>query len=437
MKKSSPQPILCGTDFSDAAARAANVAAAFAVRLDAPLLLVHGVDERGDIAPFLWPSLTEESRPTLHQEAERLRKSGATVEEIVSAGVPDEGVAYCAERADARMIVLASSGHSAFDRWTLGSVSERVAESAWAPTLVVRQTARLEEWARGGKPLRVFVGADFTAESEAAMSWAAELREIGPCEYTLGFVDRPASESPGPAPQPSESPAPALEAPEAFVQHLRGRAANYFPRQSTHVRVLPASGRVDSHLLELASEACAELIVVGTHQWHGLSRLRHVSVSRRILRAAHVSVACVPAHRVVSAMSPTFSKAHRVLVTTDLSTHDSVAIPYAFSMLQRGGTASFLHVVRPGEAPEVKLEQLRALIPGDALAHGFQVNAEVVAAEDVATAICEARRRLDADLICIGARDFSKNPAARLGSTTRDVIARSSCPVLVVPPQTF
>jgi nucleotide-binding universal stress UspA family protein len=432
MNRTSPQPILCGTDFSAAAALASNVAAAFARRIHAPLLLVHGVDERGEIASDLWPAMMEESRALLCEEAGRLRKTGAEVEAIVAAGVPDDGVVDRAERADARMIVLASASSSAFDRWTLGSVSERVAESAWVPTLVVREPAPLEAWAQGGKPLRIFIGADFTDQSDAAMSWAAQLREIGPCDYTIGFVDRPAGER---ARRPAHNRLTAAEehdATAALTRELHARASGILPGQTVHVRVLPAAGRVDKHLLELATEANADLIVVGTHQWRGLSRLRHASLSRRILHAARVNVACVPAHHVVSAASPHISRAHRVLVVTDLSPHDSVAVPYAFSMLAHGGTASFLHIVKQGADVEPKLRQLQALIPTDAPAAGFQVTTEVVAHDNPAAAISDAAHRHQADLICIGAHDFATGPANHLGTTTLAVLTHSACPVLVV-----
>ncbi len=428
------RPILCGTDFSEAAARAGNVAAALASRLDAPLLLVHGVDERGEIPASFWPSMMETWRPQLREEAARLRALGARVEETMAGGVPEEGVARCAERAEARLIVLAAFGHGAFARWMLGSVSERIAECAWVPTLVLREAARLEDWAHRGKPLRVFVGADFTANSDAALSWAAELREIGPCEFTVGYVDRLAEERAEQALHaPPDIPCVA-EMQEMFVHDLRERASGYFPKQAVHIRVLPASGRADSHLLELAGGAGAELIVVGTHQWHGLSRLRHPSVSRRILHAARISVACVPARRVVSAASHCSSNARRVLVATDLSSHGGSAIPHAFSMLQLGGTAWLLHVAKPGEAPEPQLARLRKLIPTEAEQQGFHVKAEVVANHDVAAAICDAAQRLDADVICLGSRGPVKRAAAALGSTTHAVIARSTRPVLVVPP---
>jgi nucleotide-binding universal stress UspA family protein len=433
MNKTSSQPIICGTDFSKAAAHAGDVAAAFATRLDAPLLLVHGIDERGEIASTYWHKMAEDCRGQLHDEAERLRTTGVTVEEIVADGVPDDGVAYRAERTNARMIILASAGYSAFDRWTLGSVSERIAELAWVPTLVIRQNGRLEDWTRGGAPLRVFVAADFTAESDAAMAWAAALREIGPCEFTVGFVDRWAGEQAWRAAKTYAKVSAVEEAHEKLALELRQRAAGFLPKESVQVRVLALTGRVDHDLLEMAEETSAELIVVGTHQWHGLSRIRHPSVSRRLLRAAPISVACVPNRHVVASSSPYFSQAHRVLVLTDLSPHDSVAIPYAFSMLQRGGTACFLHVAGSGEDRSAKLEQLRALIPPEAVGRGFRVQTEVVTSEDAAEAICEAARRLDVDLICLGARDFSASPITPVGATALAVLARSSCPVLVVP----
>lgn len=432
MDQQPPRPIVCGTDFSEASAKAANVAAAMAMRLAAPLMLVHGVDEQGEIPARYWPSMMEDLRSQLHQEAGRVRRTGVHVEEVLAGGAPEDGLATTAERANARCIVLAASGHGAVGRMLLGSVSEQIAQSAWVATLVLRQAARMEDWAHGGKPLRVFVGADFTANSEAAMAWAATLREIGPCEFTIGFVDQYATERAEQLKHAPEGTPLNTELEEMLRHDLRERASDYFPKHPLHIRVLPTTGRVDSHLLDMAAESDADLIVIGTHQWHGLSRLRHPSVSRRILHAAWTNVACVPSHHVVSAATPCFSKAHRVLVATDLSTHDGSAIPYAFSALQSGGTVWLLHVTLASENQATKLEQLRRLIPTEAIEQGFKVEVEVVADVDPAKAICDAAERLDVDLICIGSRAPCKR-AAGIGDTTLAVLSRSTRPVLIVP----
>lgn len=182
----------------------------------------------------------------------------------------------------------------------------------------------------------------------------------------------------------------------------------------------------------MAAEAGADLIVIGTHQWQGLGRLRHPSVSRRILHAAQTNVACVPSHRPVSMHSTCVSQAHRILVATGLSTHGGSAVPYAFSMLQPGGTVWLLHVAQPSEVAALQLPRLRELIPTDAIEQGFKVQTEIVSDANVASAICEAADRFDVDLICIGSRGPFKRTAA-IGDTTLALLTHSTRPVLIVP----
>jgi nucleotide-binding universal stress UspA family protein len=137
----------------------------------------------------------------------------------------------------------------------------------------------------------------------------------------------------------------------------------------------------------------------------------------------------------VTANSPCASQAHRVLVATDLAPHGTGAIPHAFAPLQPGGTAWLFHVVINEEEKAAKSEQLRTLIPSDALEHGFKVQTEVVTDVDPVKAICDAAERLDVDLICIGSRAPCKRVNA-LGLTTLGVLTHSTRPVLVVPHRT-
>lgn len=64
-----------------------------------------------------------------------------------------------------------------------------IAETSSVPTLVVRTGggALLAE-TRGERPLKIFLAADFTATSAAALRWLAEWRGIGKCEITPGYV---------------------------------------------------------------------------------------------------------------------------------------------------------------------------------------------------------------------------------------------------------
>jgi nucleotide-binding universal stress UspA family protein len=220
---------------------------------------------------------------------------------------------------------------------------------------------------------------------------------------------------------------------EMLTYDLGEKARRFLPHREFTVRVLPASGRIDAHLLELAKDARAELIVVGTHQWRGLSRLRHASVSRRVLHASPVSVACVPTHRVLTSANAHLPEVRYVIAATDLSTHGSRCVPHAYRALQPGGAVCLLHVAQPGSAQEPLLEQLRALIPEEATRLGFHTDVKVIINRDAAAGICDAAERFGADLVCLGSHSRSPLAAAALGSVCHSVIARCKRPVLTVP----
>lgn len=289
--------IVCGTDLSSGAARAADVAAGLARRLQAPLSLVCVCEPAaaGGTAAKLRTQVLTLDREALHREAERLRASGAVVEEEMLSGFPDQELVTLAGQPGVKLVVVASHGHRALARWWLGSVAERTAEAAPVPTLVIRDAAPFEAWLRGESPLRVFVGTDFTAQSEAALHWVRGLREIGSCEVLAAYLAwMPAPTSPDFSAVP-ELTAEFHESEEEVSSALRRKVVEVLGEPAPQIQVAAGMGRVDARLVELAAEAGSHLIVVGSHQWHGVDRLWHRSVSRGILHHAPMNVACVPA----------------------------------------------------------------------------------------------------------------------------------------------
>jgi nucleotide-binding universal stress UspA family protein len=438
MTTTEARPIICGTDLSERAAQAATVADALARRLDAPLILVHSSDERGDFPDRIQERLVADDRPRLAQYAEQLRGRGLTFQEEVIRGAPDHRVVDFAAQAGARLVVVGASGAGSLwaSRWLLGDIAERIAETSTVPTLVVRDAKPFVAWTRGERPLKVFIATDFTATSEAALRWmASQWRGIGPCEITLGYIHRPAEEC-------SEitrfdelgTARLTLQMREGLERDLREKAERLLG-ETPAIRVEPRLGRVDAHLLLLATEAGADLLVLGTHQWHDFQRVQHPSISRRILHDAPISVACVPvpiAPRGAAATIPTF---RRVLVPTDLSEHGGHAIPYAYSALARGGLVCLCHVAEPGKAGQKsELEtRLRAFVPAEADARGIATEVRISESMDTVKEICAAAERFDADLVCIGSHGGRTGLAsAVMGSVARAVIAHSTCPVLVV-----
>ena len=433
MKSQDVRPVVCGTDFSRSAEQAANVAADLAARLGTTLLLVHGMDERGKLPKAYGPRFAEEARSHLEKEEARLRRLGADVRGEITTSVLDRGVARFAERADARLIVVGASGTGMLKRIIgIGSVAERIAETAWVPTLVVQDAAPFSSWFGHQRALRIFVGADFSPVSEAVLRFGHELSEVEPCKITVGFVDLHATERGEEARHLSPNAPPAPEMQQMLTHDLREKTRSIFRKHDVRVHVLPAPGRVDQRLLELASEAEADLIVVGTHQWHGLSRLRHHSVARRILHTAKTNVLCVPGHTLSYGSHARLPKMRRVLVATDLSTHGGFAVPYAWSMVEPGGIVRLMTVVEPHEVHERRLAHLRELIPAAASTREVRVEPKIVEERDVAAAIYRQADEFDADLVCIGAHGHPAFLARGLGSVAQEVIARSKRPVLVV-----
>ena len=450
--------IICGTDFSKPAAQAANAAAALAARLEETLVLVHSVENAGlgASSPKVFDALSAHIREQLHAEAGRLRALGPSVKEELLTGPPDEALVKLARPRATRLVVVSSLGRRAPGRWRLGSVSERTAERAAVPTLVVRDAAPLVAWARGARVLKVFVAIDFTISAEAALRWVKELQRIGPCEITVGHVNWPPTEQ---ARLGQGGPLPLTENPPATQQvlerDLSARVRDVLGDNAARVRVAPNWGRADAALIEMARQEQADIIVTGTHQHHGLERRASPSVSRGLLHHAPMSVACVPTpDRLATGPGP-LPRLQRVLATTDFSALGDRAIPYACAALPPGGVVKLVHVIPPWELPGPlvphyqprrltekqhhqlaadSLKKLRALVPPEAEARGMTIEVEVIEHRDVPKAIDQAAERFGADLICLGSHGRGGLSKALFGSVAQAVMTHSLRPMLVIRP---
>jgi nucleotide-binding universal stress UspA family protein len=75
---------------------------------------------------------------------------------------------------------------------------------------------------------------------------------------------------------------------------LEKRVATFLPGQEVTAIVEPGWGNPEGYLFQMASQKHVDLIVVGTHQRHGLGRVLLGSVSRAVLHHATVPVVVVP-----------------------------------------------------------------------------------------------------------------------------------------------
>jgi nucleotide-binding universal stress UspA family protein len=271
--------IVCGTDFSKNATQAAEAAAAFATRLREPLVLIHAIDEpaRAQLPAELRESLSSFAQQRLSEEAQRLHDDGAEVQEVICQGTPETVLTQFASHAKTRLVVLSSLGHHA--PAPLGSVAERVAQASPVPTLIVRTAAPFVSWAEGKRSLRIFVGADFSIISDAALGWVRWLRQFGSCEVVVAYLER--GNSVNVSPTVAEM---LTKTEEVQARCFRQRVRDFLGSSKVRVRLEKGWGRSDAHLIQLATEERADLIVVGTHR-----------SSRGVLHYAPMSVICAPA----------------------------------------------------------------------------------------------------------------------------------------------
>ena len=138
------QRIVVPTDGSLAANTAVSHAVSIAVANDAEIHAVYVVDERVTMAA------TEKTRPELVKTLEAEGESAVgSAEEFASehdisattnirSGTPAKEIIEFAEEIEADLIVMGNSGRTAREKLIrMGSVSERVADNAMIPVLVV------------------------------------------------------------------------------------------------------------------------------------------------------------------------------------------------------------------------------------------------------------------------------------------------------------
>jgi len=423
--------ILCGTDFSEPAARAAKVAAALAMRQHADLDLVHVLrpDTYEDEAAR--DAALRRAVASLRAEASALGSLGPHVRTDVRTGVPDEVLPVLAEEHKADLLVIGALGRRPPSRWKLGTTAERTVESASVPALVVRDARPFEAWFRGERSLRVVVAADFSRKSNAALAWVARLRGLGPLDVTVLHIYSPGLERERlglSVPADLAGPNPEIE--EVLGRQLAHRVLGPGAPSELKLEVRPGTGQVAGHLVQEAEALKADLIVVGTHRRQGLDRIRHGSVSNGVLHDAGVSVVVVPG----PAPEPE-ANIRRVLVGVDFSPASERAVRMAFALAGVEGTVWLVHVRRRSEQPETPQflrDQLRRLVPASAERAGVTVDAQVVDSGEPAEALRQCAEQADADLICLGTRGRSGLAGAIMGSVSRALLAATRRPVLLV-----
>jgi nucleotide-binding universal stress UspA family protein len=293
-------PIVVGYDASAGARAALRWAVDEAHRRHAPLRVVCAMEGAlpGPVFPMPW-AYTGQTR--------RVRAQSALADAVAEAASARPGVevsgclldgsavlVLCEQSRTARMIVLGSRGLGGFTGLFVGSASVAVAAHAGCPVVVVRDG---DPEQRTGKP--VLVGLDDSAESQLALSFAAEEAAV----RGVGVVALRAWTAVSQVPWRSDVRPAGVEPAEVKTAEWRLLSASVrgwsdrYPSVPLTTRLVAGDAR--RTLAEASGDA--QLVVVGSRGRGGFAGLVLGSVSQYLLQHARCPVAVArtarqPAH---------------------------------------------------------------------------------------------------------------------------------------------
>lgn len=132
--------IVCPTDFSAPSVAAAHYALGLAKQLGASVTFLHTYQLAGVSSPgsALGMTVAKECVDELEAFVASLSLDGVPVEKRVRIGPPYSEIGAEAKESGAELIVMGTTGKTGLEHFLLGSVAERVVQTAPVPVLTVR-----------------------------------------------------------------------------------------------------------------------------------------------------------------------------------------------------------------------------------------------------------------------------------------------------------
>jgi nucleotide-binding universal stress UspA family protein len=295
--------ILCPTDLSDVAPRAFDHALALARFHQAEVELAYVSEPLlpGPVAPASYPPwavLDPAVRGRLQSALEALAAPARAVGVSVRFGVYEgRVVAEILGRArawPADLLVMGTHGRGGFERWVLGSVTEKVLRKAPCPVLTVPPPAgRLNP--SGAVLFRTIVcPVDFSEASLAALGHALKVAEESSAEITvLHVLEWLVEDEPGARIAGFDVPEFRRYLEKDARQRLRGvvpTEARDWCRQREEV----VGGRPWREILRIAEERGADLVVMGVRGRSPVDIVLFGSTTHHVVRGAKCPVLVVP-----------------------------------------------------------------------------------------------------------------------------------------------
>ena len=277
--------ILVPIDFSDASVNALKVACQLALRFDAGLYLLHVNEMMPYVIPVTEYAYTatavdiETYNKEKYEHIQQLKKnvlreapySNLDITVAVEAGVMVPVVKKVAEEEFADLIVMGTLGASGWREVLVGSNTERVIRHAPCPVLVI------PEGVRELTVERVLVPTTLKPDQIRVFKTAKAWQEFLGFDVEALYVGDPLNAGA-----------------HGNVESEKNRLTEETGLRHVYLHLNTLDVKVEDAIRTYAKQAEAGLIIMGTHQRHGLSHLLFGSLTENTANHAHVPVLAVP-----------------------------------------------------------------------------------------------------------------------------------------------
>ncbi|MGH7369639.1 MAG: universal stress protein [Candidatus Methylomirabilaceae bacterium] len=287
--------ILNPTDFSMAAEGPSRLAARLAMRTQASLIVLHVLPPEPGGAEPAPGALVDESRKQLQLWFETVVREETQrflpIEYQVAIGAPAQGILWAVGETGADLVVMGTHGRSGVSRLLMGSVTESVMRAAPVPILALKMGERGDRLA---VVRRILCATDLSPASEEARRYGLRLADVFAAEVLFVHVVPP-SEIVGLGDMLVPPPWHWLERHLKPIEAALERRQREVEALGLHARRKVAVGSPADVIVKEAETEQADLIVVGTHGYTGLTQVLLGSVAEAIIRKAPCPVLAVRA----------------------------------------------------------------------------------------------------------------------------------------------
>lgn len=287
--------ILCPIDFSPFSKRALEHAAVLARWYESELTALHVTPLMPTVFGLPSPAATAALEPATSEAVLRELTgfvAGAAAAApnpriVLRSGPPATEILKYAAESEADLIVLGAHGRTGFERFMLGSVTEKVVRKSPCPVLTVPR--HLEGRAERPTFERIVCGADFSAASDRAVRYALSLAQESKGRLMLLHVlDGLPDKSFEKYPQFDVDPYRRFASTEA-----RRRLEALVPddaRAWCEPDLRITCGKPYREIVRLAAEEGADLIALGMHGEGPIDRMLFGSTAQHVVRQAECPV---------------------------------------------------------------------------------------------------------------------------------------------------